>query len=121
MRLAAARIFVSQWGEALDFYGALLGPPTSVGPERSFAVFGAGSADVIIEPVDADAPPEDRALVGRFTGISLAVDDLDRAHQDLTAAGITFTSAPKVQPWGGRLATIADPSGNQVQLVQYPD
>ena len=105
----------------MDFYSALLGPPTSVGPERSFAVFDGEPADVIIEPVDADAPPEDRALVGRFTGISFAVDDLDRVHQELTAAGISFTSSPKLQPWGGRLATLADPSGNEVQLVQYPD
>ena len=120
MRLAATRIFVSQWTEALDFYVALLGPPTSVGPGQAFAVFDGKPSDVIVEPVADDAPAEDRALVGRFTGISFAVDDLDRVHLELTAAGLTFTGAPALQPWGGRLATIADPSGNQIQLVQYP-
>ena len=116
MRLAAARIFVSQWDEALDFYGTLLGPPTSVGPGEAFAVFDGKPSDVIVETVAADAPPHDRVLVGRFTGISFAVDDLDRAHRELTAAGVTFTGSPALQPWGGRLATIADPSGNELQL-----
>jgi predicted enzyme related to lactoylglutathione lyase len=120
MRLAAARIFVSQLNEAVGFYGALLGPPTSVGPGGAFAVFDGKPSDVIVETVAHDAPPEDRALVGRFTGISFAVDDLDRIHHELTAAGLSFTGSPELQPWGGRLATIADPSGNEIQLVQYP-
>jgi predicted enzyme related to lactoylglutathione lyase len=120
MRLAAARIFVSHWTESLDFYAELLGPPTSVGSREAFAVFDGKPSDVIVEAVPDDAPAEDRALVGRFTGISFAVDDLDRVHRELTAAGVTFTGAPALQPWGGRLATLTDPSGNQVQLVQYP-
>jgi predicted enzyme related to lactoylglutathione lyase len=120
MRLAAARIFVSQLNEAVDFYGALLGPPTSLGPGGAFAVFDGKPSDVIVEAVAHDAPPEDRALIGRFTGISFAVDDLDRVHHELTAAGMSFIGSPELQPWGGRLATIADPSGNEIQLVQYP-
>ncbi len=120
MRVAAARIFVAQLNEAVAFYGALLGPPTSVGPGEAFAVFDGKPSDIIVEAVADDAPPEDRALVGRFTGISFAVDDLDRVHRELTVAGLTFTGSPELQPWGGRLATIADPSGNEIQLVQYP-
>ena len=120
MRLAAARIFVSHWTEALDFYAALLGPPTSVGTAGAFAVFDGKPSDLIVETVAHDAPAEDRALVGRFTGISFAVDDLDRVHLELTAAGMRFTAVPALQSWGGRLATIVDPSGNQIQLVQYP-
>ena len=83
-------------------------------------VFDGEGSDIIVEAVTDDAPPEDRALVGRFTGISFAVDDLDRAYQELTAAGFAFSGAPELQPWGGRLATVTDPSGNKLQLVQYP-
>jgi predicted enzyme related to lactoylglutathione lyase len=121
MRLAAARIFVAQLDEAIDFYRTLLGAPRSVDPNGAFAVFDVHPSDIIVEAVPDDAPPEDRALVGRFTGISFAVDDLDQAHRELSAAGVAFTSAPATQPWGGRLATLSDPSGNQLHLVQYPE
>jgi predicted enzyme related to lactoylglutathione lyase len=120
MRLAAARIFVSHLDDAIDFYRALLGPPRSVDSGGAYAVFDGHSSDIIVEVVPDDAPPDDRALVGRFTGISFAVDDVDQAHRELSAAGLAFTSAPATQPWGGRLATLADPSGNRIQLVQFP-
>jgi predicted enzyme related to lactoylglutathione lyase len=120
MHLAAARIFVSDHADAVAFYRRLLGAPTSLGPDGSFAVFDGRPTDLIVEAVGGGASPEDRALVGRFTGISFAVDDLDQVHEALTAEGVPFVGAPETQPWGGRLATLVDPSGNQIQLVQYP-
>ena len=120
MRVAAVRIFVSHLDEAVHFYAALMGPPTSTDAHGTFAVFGGEGSDIIVEVVTNDAPPEDRALVGRFTGVSFAVDDLDRTYRELTRTGFPFTGAPERQPWGGTLATATDPSGNEVQLVQYP-
>ena len=120
MRLAAARIFVARFDEAIDFYRTLLGPPTSIDGAGTFAIFDGNPSDIIVETVPGDAPLEDRALVGRFTGISFAVDDLDRAYQQLTEGGFIFRGTPERQAWGGRLATVADPSGNEIQLVQYP-
>ncbi len=38
--------------------------------------------------------------VGGNTGIGFAVDDLDEAHADLAANGVTFTMEPEQQPWG---------------------
>lgn len=61
----------------------------------------------------------DRALVGRFTGISFAVDDINDSYESLRSAGLAFSGEPERQAWGGRLATIVDPSGNELQLVQY--
>lgn len=120
MRLAAARIFVSDLSPAIGFYTTLLGPPTAVDPGTAYAVFNANIADIVVETVPADAPPDDLALVGRFTGMSFVVDDIDDAYERLQASGVRFTGGPELQAWGGRLATCIDPSGNELQLVQYP-
>lgn len=120
MRLAAARIFVTHLSPALDFYTTLLGPPTAVDPNNTYAVFHAHTADIVVETVPADAPPDDLALVGRFSAISFAVDDINDTYQRLQTSGLRFTGEPELQAWGGRLATVIDPSGNELQLVQYP-
>ena len=87
MRVAAVRIFVTRLDGAMGFYATLLGPPRSRDADGAFAVFDGEGSDIIVEAVTDNAPPEDRALVGRFAGISFAVDDLDRAYRELTAAG----------------------------------
>ncbi len=120
MRLAAAGIFVSDLGPAIDFYTRLLGPPTVVGPGSTYAVLSADIADIVVETVSADAPRDDLALVGRFTGISFAVDDINDTYERLQSSRLAFSGEPELQAWGGRLATVVDPSGNELQLVQYP-
>jgi uncharacterized glyoxalase superfamily protein PhnB len=83
-------------------------------------VFSLGTTDLVVESVNGDDPAEDRALAGRFTGLSLAVDDVRATHARLAAAGVRFTGTPEAQSWGGTLATFEDPSGNQWQIVEYP-
>jgi catechol 2,3-dioxygenase-like lactoylglutathione lyase family enzyme len=34
--------------------------------------------------------------------------------------GVAFTGLPEQQSWGGILATLRDPAGNELQLVQRP-
>jgi uncharacterized glyoxalase superfamily protein PhnB len=58
--------------------------------------------------------------VGRFTGLSFAVEDIAATHARLVAADVPFAGPPQKQFWGGTLATLTDPAGNQLQLVQYP-
>jgi predicted enzyme related to lactoylglutathione lyase len=52
--------------------------------------------------------------------INLEVDDIAGAHARLLAAGVTFVRPPEQEPWGGRVATFADPDGNVLQLFQLP-
>lgn len=120
MRLAAARIFVDSLDWAIEHYRLLLGAPVAADVDAGFAVFAAGDVQVVIEHVAVDAPAEDRVLVGRFTGVSFAVDDIAGEFDRLQAAGVRFTAEPERQSWGGTLAGVVDPSGNEVQLVQYP-
>ena len=48
----------------------------------------------------------------------LIVDDVDRAHRELTAKGVSFERAPADMPWGHRVAMLRDPEGRSVQLAQ---
>jgi catechol 2,3-dioxygenase-like lactoylglutathione lyase family enzyme len=121
MQLSAARVFVRDLTAARRFYGQTLGLPLHAdGSAFGYCVFRAGSVDLVVESVPADAPPDDQALVGRFTGLSFRVDDAEAAYRDLLARGVTFTEPPSLQLWGGVLATLQDPSGNALQLVQPP-
>ncbi len=119
MKIGGLRLFVDSIDAVLPFYRALMGEPLAQDAAAGFVVFDASGVNVVVEHVDTDADPADRALVGRFTGVSFEVDDIADAHAKLSAAGVLFTAEPELQPWGGWLATLQDPAGNQLQLVQY--
>jgi predicted enzyme related to lactoylglutathione lyase len=121
MNLNTARIFVRDMARAREFYGQKLG--LRIRAENlagGYCVFDAGNCELVVESVAADAPAEDQALVGRFTGLSFQVPSIHVAHQDLVARGVVFTGPPALQHWGGTLATLSDPEGNQLQIVQRP-
>ncbi len=119
MNLNTARVFVRDLVLARRFYGEGLGLKLHAQDAgRGYCVFNAGNCELVVEAVAADAPPADLALVGRFTGLSFLVPNIHVAQQDLKARGVVFTSPPERQFWGGTLATVRDPDGNEFQLVQ---
>ena len=121
MHLQTARIFVDDLHAARQFYAGPLGLALKAdGSAYGNCVFAAGAAELVVESVAVDAPAEDRALVGRFTGLSFTVQDLAAKHRELVDLGVHFTGAPERQGWGGILATFQDPSGNELQIVQPP-
>jgi predicted enzyme related to lactoylglutathione lyase len=121
MRLATARVFVRDLTEADHFYGEVLGLTSTAGePAIGFCVYEAGGFLLVVESVPGDAPDEDQELVGRFTGLSFDVDDVQREHDALVARGVHFVEQPERQSWGGTLATFVDPAGNALQIVEQP-
>ena len=121
MELNTARVFVNDIAAAKLFYSNKLGLPlTADGSQHGYCVFKAGSTELVVEAVAEDSPEEDRVLVGRFTGLSFTVQDAVKKHRRLVALGVPFTGAPEKQFWGGILATLQDPSGNELQIVQQP-
>lgn len=121
MLLAAARVFVHDLPAARDFYEQQLGLVIAFdGADEGFVRFDTGQLQLVLESVAADAPADEQVLVGRFTGLSFGVADLRAEHARLAAAGVRFTGEPEAQFWGGWLATLADPEGNELQLVQFP-
>ena len=121
MELNTARVFVRDIEAAKQFYSSKLGLPLKAdGSQYGYCVFKAGNTELVVEAVPDDAPEEDKALVGRFTGLSFSVQDVSEKHRGLVALGVPFTGAPERQFWGGILPTLRDPSGNELQIVQQP-
>ena len=121
MELNTARVFVSDVGAAKQFYEQKLGLRLKAdGSDYGYCVFKSGSTELVVESVAADAPDEEKVLVGRFTGLSFTVQDAAAKHSELQARGVLFTGPPDKQLWGGILATLQDPSGNELQIVQQP-
>lgn len=121
MQLDSIRLFVTDIHAARQFYAGLLALPlVADGSEHGFCVFQCGAVQLVLETVPPDAPADDLALVGRFTGLSFAVADAAATCAAWTARGVRFTGLPERQFWGGILATFCDPSGNQLQIVQRP-
>jgi len=114
MELYGVRVFVDDLAAARAFYGGLLGlSPAWDGAEAvGYAV---GPGVLIVEACDPDGP--DGALVGRFVGVSLAVESLGATYRELLDKGVGFEGPPAVQPWGGALAHFRDPAGNVLTLL----
>lgn len=121
MRLAAARVFVRDLEEASGFYEKTLGFRVKArAPDAGYVVLEAQTCELIVERIAPDAPSDEQALVGRFTGLSFDVEGIELLCKDLSARGVAFTGQPERQVWGGTLATLRDPAGNEFQLVEYP-
>jgi predicted enzyme related to lactoylglutathione lyase len=50
--------------------------------------------------------------------VNLGVDDIHDAHARLHEQGVEFVRQPERESWGGWVATLYDPDGNIVQLLQ---
>jgi predicted enzyme related to lactoylglutathione lyase len=121
MNLNTARIFVRDLSEAKAFYVDVLGlPMTADGTSLGYCVFKPGAAMLVVESVSADAPLDEQVLVGRHTGLSFQVADVQSTYSDLLSRGVAFIEPPEEQAWGGILATLRDPAGNELQICQYP-
>ena len=118
MNLYAVRIFVDDWLAACDFYENKLGLALEFKDESfGWAEFDVGGAKLGIERLDGDASDEDKALVGRFVGVTLQVDDAHLTHEQLISKGVEFTAPPEKQVWGGVLVHLKDPCGNVLTLM----
>jgi len=115
MRLEGVRVFVDDLAAARRFYHEILALPINW-QDRTAIGFDLG-ADLIVELVGKDADAEDRALVGRFVGCTIAVDDIAATYAALSAKQVKFTGPPERQPWGGVFAHFEDPSRNVLTLL----
>ncbi len=114
-RLYAVRVFVRDFDAAIDFYTNALGMrQLFCDREIGWAELDAGGARLALERATDD---EGRALIGRFVGVSLQVDDIDDTYRELTRRGVDFDEPPQRQSWGGTLAHLRDPEGNVITLL----
>ncbi len=117
MELYAVRVFVQQWSEACAFYGEALGLKERFrNDEIGWAEYDLGGPCFGVERAQPD-DEESTAMVGRFVGVSLHVDDIQGSNEALKEKGVQFKSPPEKQSWGGSLAHFQDPDGNVLTLL----
>lgn len=116
MRVYGVRIFVDDYPAARVFYAETLGLSIAWEMAEHGAIgFAAGAAQLIVECIAGDA--EESALVGRFVGLSLQVDDIEATYRQLQERGVVFVGPPERQFWDGTLAHFKDPAGNTLTLL----
>ncbi len=116
MRLYGVRIFVDDFERARAFYGDILALAENWAmPDAKAAGFAVGDGELIVE--EAGPGHEHHADIGRFVGVSLAVEDIGARHRALAEAGVPFLGPPQEQEWGGALAHFRDPAGNILTLL----
>jgi predicted enzyme related to lactoylglutathione lyase len=117
-RLWYVNVFVTDLERAVEFYEGTLGMPLAYrDDEFGYASFEPEGVRLGVARVDPEAP-EASSLVGRHTGVGLGVPDLKADYESLKAKGVPFPMPPTKQPWGGFMATFADPDGNVFYLDQ---
>ncbi len=118
-RLYGTRVYVRDHDAAVRFYTETVGLRLIFSDGVSWAELDTGDAHLCLERLAA-GDHEGDDLVGRFVGVSLQVDDIQKTYDELTAAGVVFESPPAPQPWGGVLAHFRDPEGNVLTLLGSP-
>ena len=101
----------------LDFYTGLLGATQTFRvPEDGPAFYvglRAGDSELgLVAQANAPAGTAGRIL------LSIAVEDVDGLLERVAALGGTVKGQPNDMSWGQRVAHIADPDGNAVNLTQ---
>src|SRR5512137_2342914 len=61
---------------------------------------------------------ESKKLIGRRTGVSFFVDDMEKTVKVLKKKRVKFTIEPHKRNWGGTLAAFKDIDGNSYFLLQ---
>jgi lactoylglutathione lyase len=107
---------------SLAFYGDLLGgtevyrfpddDPVFVALRLGDSELGIGG--VTYRPIHGEAQ---RPAAGHRIELCVYVGDVDEAVEAARAAGVRVLLEPADQPWGERIAYVADPDGNLVMLT----
>jgi predicted enzyme related to lactoylglutathione lyase len=108
----------SIWSEDLDnllpFYRDLLGLPVAI-QIPGFAVLGEVGAPTLALGTHSEVRGRNADAARHMVG--LATDDVDADWKRLKAAGVEFVESPT--DYGQlRIATLKDPEGNLIQLLQ---
>ena len=122
-RLATVSLLVREYDEAIAWFTQKLGfrllHDTPVGPGKRWVVVGPEQGAALLL---ARAEGSDQTFaVGRQAGgrvlMFLETDDFHRDHERMTANGVQFREAPRVEPYG-TVAVFLDLCGNPWDLIE---
>lgn len=128
--LALVAVIVESYDPAIEFFVDALGfdliedspATTDAGEAKRWVVVRPphGDTGLLLAQADGD---EQQGAVGNQTagrvGFFLHVDDFDAAYRRMAAAGVTFTEAPRHEPYG-QVVVFVDIAGNRWDLLGPP-
>lgn len=106
-------VFVTDLTKAKQFYVDQLGLPVA-GQSEMLIEFFPGSQTTL--GLSLALHEEAKKLVGRHTGLTLKVENIEEVCEKLQRANAKFIEPLESSPWG-KMAVVADPDGNQLALV----
>jgi catechol 2,3-dioxygenase-like lactoylglutathione lyase family enzyme len=127
MQLSLTAVVVEEYDPAIEFFVGALGfelaedspAVTNDGQPKRWVVVRPPGAQTGLLLARADGPEQTAAIGRQFAGrvgLFLHVDDFDAAHARMTAAGVTFVSPPRREPYG-QVAVFTDIAGNKWDLL----
>ena len=126
MQLDLVAVVVEEYDPAIDFFTQILGfdlvedspSTTNDGRPKRWVVVrppGAQTGILLARADEHQRPAVGNQVAGRV-GFFLRVDDFDAAYQRMAAAGVTFVTEPRSEPYG-RVAVFLDIAGNKWDLL----
>jgi len=124
-RIALTTLLVADYDAAIAWYTRALGfrvfEDRPLGDGKRWVRIGPGDADEASLLLAQPADEAQRARIGDQTGGRvdhfLHTDDFERDHAAMTAAGVTFLEAPRVEPYG-TVAVFVDLHGTKWDLLE---
>ncbi len=112
--LAYTVVYVNDMEKCTAFYQDVLGVPLDYAVE-GWTQFKSNGAALVLHP----RPEHQRGQPsGSTVHITFRVDDLDAEYQKLVAQSVHFL-APPAKVGFGKHATLLDPEGNQIDLIEW--
>jgi catechol 2,3-dioxygenase-like lactoylglutathione lyase family enzyme len=113
------RYFVDDLDAAVDFYSGLLGFDVELRPSPTFAMLDRGALRLLLSvPGGLHTLPDGTVPEpGGWNRISLQVDDLDAAVDDLRSRGARFRNEISLGV-AVRQVLVLDPAGNLIELFE---
>jgi catechol 2,3-dioxygenase-like lactoylglutathione lyase family enzyme len=118
VRFSQVRLLVDDYGDTVRVLGSrVLGVEASFGDASSgYASFRLDGGALAIFARDEQAETLGLQLPGDGALVVLEVDDVDA---EVARLGDRVIAGPTDRPdWGGRVASLRDPSGNPIELFQ---
>ncbi len=127
MHLEHVALIVDDYDTAIAFFVGALGfdlvedspSQTNDGRPKRWVVVRPPGARTGLLLARADGPRQTEAIGSQFAGrvgLFLRVDDFDASFRRMQAAGVTFVSDPRDEPYG-RVAVFVDVAGNRWDLL----
>lgn len=114
-------IYTASLVEALEFYRDLLGfAMTYRYPAEGEPQFVALDGIALAATAEGQTGAHGWPIAPHSGGFELCVytDDVDTAVEELRSHGVLVLTEPATQPWGERMAYVADPDDHPVMICQ---